>query len=154
MDPFSNWNHGPEWFKWEFPTLVHEHETEVFEIWEAFLTLILLSLRLGKTKDTMGRVGYQPNLVSRKFGFSQSLAISYFRRKIELCLSTIEMNEARYNECLNRKTTTCLDLTPFPFETSFYCTQEFDYRWTTYYAEKFVVVSSMMTSLTYVFSSL
>lgn len=65
LAPFSNQNYGTEWFKQEFTTFAPKHEIEVVEIWEAFLTLRLLLLRLGNTKYTMGLVGYQPNLVSQ-----------------------------------------------------------------------------------------
>lgn len=113
LAPFVNWKYGPEWLKWEFPTLSHEHEIEVVEILEAFHTPGLLSSRLENTKDTMGLVCYQPNLVSQQFRFGQLLPKSYFSRKSELCMSTVEMIEANYNEILNRQSNMFLDLTFF-----------------------------------------
>lgn len=96
MTPFSSQNYGPEWFRREFPPLAIEHETQVIKIWEAFLTPRLLPSRLGNTKDTMILVSYQPNLISRYFGFSQLLPRSYYNHKNDIYLCTIKMNEAEY----------------------------------------------------------
>lgn len=64
LAPFANRKYVPEWFKREFHSLTPEHETEATEILEALLTPRILSSRIGNTKDTMGLVGCQPNLVS------------------------------------------------------------------------------------------
>lgn len=98
--------------------------------------------------------GYQPNLLSHQLGLSQSFPKSYFSRKSELCLSTGEMTEAEYNESLNRQANVCIDLTPFQFQPSSYCTQEFDTWWKVYHTNQFVVVSNLMHSLTEAFSSM
>lgn len=147
MAPFADRSHEPYWFKREFPALNAEYQTKVFEIWSSFLTPKLLSTRLRTTKDNLGIIGYQPNLVAQQFGFIQSLPNSIFSRKKDLCHNIVEITEEEYSMRLTRQSGVLITHTPFPFETSFYCTQEFDNWWKDYHTNNFVDVLTMMHSL-------
>lgn len=67
MAPFARRSYVLDWFRREFHASTPKHDVEFVKIWKAFLTPKLLSSRLGNTKDTIGVVRYQPNLVLANF---------------------------------------------------------------------------------------
>ncbi|MCH98819.1 hypothetical protein A2U01_0019827, partial [Trifolium medium] len=84
--PFIDRKVGPTWFREDFPATNPDNEDEVNEIWHAYLNPTVLTCRIGPFLSDLGLVGYQPNLVSRQFGFSQMRPRSLFEVTKNICL--------------------------------------------------------------------
>ncbi|MCI81452.1 hypothetical protein A2U01_0102725, partial [Trifolium medium] len=61
-------------------------EEGIEETWCAYLDPNVLSFKVSPTSTDTDLVGYQPNLVSRKFGLSQLRPKSLFERPENMCL--------------------------------------------------------------------
>lgn len=64
-----------------FPSPSKKRETKPLLIWEAFLTLRVLTLRLNPLKVQVTLIAYQPNLVARQFGLIQALPKCLYDKK-------------------------------------------------------------------------
>lgn len=134
MAPFSKRRHELEWFTREFLD-TNEREAESKKIWAAFLTPRLLSTRLGSSKEVVKILYYQPNLVSRQFGIIQTKPKSFFSRKSDLHLCTINYSKDDYLRQITRHASDLPKLTPFAFQPSFYCSPKFGTWWKAYHAK-------------------
>lgn len=134
MTPFAKRTHGPEWFISEFPA-TDEHEAESKKLWETFLSPRPLSTCLGSSKEVVKFLNYQPNLVLRQFGISQTRPKSSFSQKSDLCLCTIDYSEDDYLRWIIRHASDHPKLNPFSFQPSFYYTPEFITWWKEYHAK-------------------
>ncbi|MCH80982.1 hypothetical protein A2U01_0001760, partial [Trifolium medium] len=89
--PFLERKIGPTWFTEDFPASNPDNEEEVNEVWSAYLDPTVLSCRVGSQSKYIGLVGYQPNLVSRQFGFAQLLPKSLYEHiKSIVSLQSVE----------------------------------------------------------------
>jgi hypothetical protein len=68
MAPFSSRTHGPSWFTASLKDAVKNANTEIKDIWHAFLFPRLLVSRILPVKSHVCLFAYQPNFVSRQFG--------------------------------------------------------------------------------------
>lgn len=102
----------------------------------------------------MSILSYQPNLVSRKFGISQTVPRLFFKKKNELCLSTADYSEDDYLQRIARHANGRPTLVLFAFEPSYYCIQYFYTWWTTYYTKDFMDAVTISQHITDTFSSL
>ncbi|MCI20129.1 hypothetical protein A2U01_0041290, partial [Trifolium medium] len=123
--PFIERKVGPTWFREDFPANNPDNEDEVNEIWHAYLDPTVLSCRIGTFLSDLGLVGYQPNLVSRQFGFSQLRPKSLFEASKNICLGYSGISEKFYNKYLNMTAENKYHLNPFSYTNSCYCTKEF-----------------------------
>lgn len=63
MAPFANRSHGHAWLTRKYPA-IGEQEAGSKKVWEALLTLKLLSTKLGTSKENVKILCYQPSLMS------------------------------------------------------------------------------------------
>jgi hypothetical protein len=134
--PFLKRRFGPNWFKQEFPATDPDNEEEVNEIWLAFLSPTILSSRLGKERQYLGLVGYQPNLVARQLGFSQFVPRSLYQNSNEIISCNSGMDEGYFTRRLNKAESESYQINHFPYNTSHNGTLEFSKWWSVYYAGK------------------
>ncbi|MCI06086.1 hypothetical protein A2U01_0027141, partial [Trifolium medium] len=133
--PFVKRTVGPYWFVEEFPVLNLDLEEEVNDIWTAYLDPTVISCRIGTQASEYGLVGYQPNLVSRQFGFSQFRPRSMYLRKKNIVLGTT-VSAQLYNDYMVVANSNVYGLEPFDYNISHFCTQEFANWWNQYYSSR------------------
>jgi hypothetical protein len=123
--PFLKRQVGPAWFTQDFPATNLDDEEEVYEIWLAFLSPTILFSRLGISKKYLGLVGYQPNLVSLQFGFSQLVPKSLFQSQSEIVSGNSGVDEDYFNRRMKEFEEKSYQINPFPYHNSLYCTVGF-----------------------------
>lgn len=153
MPPFSKRTHGPELFTHQL-LVTGEKKNELKRIWETLFTPKLLSTILGTSKEQTRILSYQPNLASRQFGISQTVPRLFFKKKSELCLSIIDYSEDDYLQRISLHANGHPTLTPFDFEPSYYCIQDFGTWWRAYHTKEFMDAAIISQHLTDAFSSL
>ncbi|PNX64117.1 hypothetical protein L195_g053852, partial [Trifolium pratense] len=144
--PFVKRPVGPHWFVEELPVLNPDVEEEVNEAWTSYLDPTILSIRIGTLASEYGLVGYQPNLVSRQFGFSQLRPKSMYLRKKNIVLGTT-VTSTLYEKYLKVSRDHIYGFEPFDFNLSFYCTQEFANWWRRYFYSKHLGDSVLISRL-------
>lgn len=137
MVPFAKQSHGPELFTRDFLSSNPGQEAESKEIQEAFLTLKLIKIRLGVSKDEMKILSYQLNLVYRQFRLRQIQSKCFFDRKNDLCLWLATFSKVECDDRLKRHVFDPFSLTPFSFQPSFYSAKEFNTWWKAYHIKEF-----------------
>ncbi|MCH82814.1 hypothetical protein A2U01_0003626, partial [Trifolium medium] len=146
--PFLERKIGPNWFTEEFPPSNPDARDDVDEIWTAYLDPTVLSCRVGNHPKHLGLVGYQPNLVSRQFGFAQILPKSLFENKKNICLGcSVGISETWYKKFLEVTSEICYDLQPFKYTNCHFCTKEFSDWWGRYYSSKSMGDDALLTML-------
>ncbi|XP_050920289.1 uncharacterized protein LOC127137927 [Lathyrus oleraceus] len=65
MAPFASRTHGPSWFTTSLEDAVRDANTEIEDIWRAFIFPRLLVSRILPVKSHVCLLAYQPNFVSR-----------------------------------------------------------------------------------------
>src|SRR3954471_13965103 len=151
MAPFVHRIIGPEWFTRKFPPTSQDQQTESMEIWEAFLTPRLLSQRLRPSKGQCTLMCYQPNLVSRQFGLTQITPKCLYEKRNHMCFHTLYLTEEECERKIN-KYIGVTNLSPIPFEPSFYSTPDFHQWWTEYYSSQIFDADSLAQELTAAFT--
>ena len=127
MAPFAKRTHGPSWFTASIEEAIKDANTEVEDVWRAFLLPRLLISRIFPVKNYVCMLAYQPNFVSRQFGLNQLVPVSLFNRKKEICYAGIDYvmrDVAKHQEYH-------VDFVVFklaPFEPATYMTKGF-YTW-------------------------
>lgn len=125
---------GPSWFRNRFPVATPSAAAMSNSIWEAFLTLTLLSIHI--VTDGFSFMGYQPNLVATKYGFSQMSPSLLYTWKDDIFWSERKFTTQEYIYCLVFTSQQVLGPT-FHFQSSFYLTVEFNNWWTNYFQSHF-----------------
>ncbi|XP_045809919.1 uncharacterized protein LOC123904282 [Trifolium pratense] len=133
--PFVKRTIGPSWFVKEIPVLNPNAEEEINETWTAYLDPTILSIRIGTLSSEYALIGYQPNLVSRQFGFSQLRPKSMYIRKKNIVLGTT-VTSTLYERYMKISRDNVYGFEPFDFNLSYYCTQEFANWWRRYFDSK------------------
>lgn len=93
-------------------------------------------------------LSYQPNLVSRKFGISQTIPRPFYQKKSKLCLNIIDYSEDDYLQKLTKHADLRPTLSLFGFEPTDYFTQDFDTWWRAYHAKEFMDAATINQHLT------
>ncbi|XP_058732451.1 uncharacterized protein LOC131603986 [Vicia villosa] len=151
MAPFVHRTKGPEWFTQKFPPTSQDQQTELMEIWESFLTPRLFLYRLRPSKGQCTLVCYQPNLVSRQFGLVQIKPKCLYEKRSHICFHTLYLSEEECEKKVNRYAGVT-NLSPIPFESSFYCTPDFHQWWADYYTSQILDADSLTQELTAAFA--
>ncbi|MCH97759.1 hypothetical protein A2U01_0018755, partial [Trifolium medium] len=135
--PFLERKFGPSWFTEEFPASNPDARDDVNDIWTAYLDPTVLSCRVGNQPKHLGLVGYQPNLVSRQFGFAQILPKSLYEHKKNICLGCSNgISDTWYKKYLKVTSEVSYDLQPFKYTNCHFYTKEFSDWWDKYYSSK------------------
>ncbi|MCH79637.1 hypothetical protein A2U01_0000390 [Trifolium medium] len=127
---------GPSWFTEDFPASNPDAADDVNEVWDTYLDPTVLSCRVGTQLKHLGLVGYQPNLVSRQFGFAQILSKSLYESSINICLGCLGISENWYKKFLKITSEVKYNLQPFKYTNSHFCTKEFSDWWGKYYSSR------------------
>lgn len=125
---------GPVLFIKEFPAPLLDQQAKSMVIWEAFITHRLLTHRLRPLKSRYSLLSYQPNLVSRQFRLVQLKPKPLYEKKRHMCLHSMFSTKEGFKTKTIRYISVT-SLTIVSFQSSFYCTQEFSYWWTSYYTK-------------------
>lgn len=147
MAPFANMTHSPKCFTRKFPAPSKDQEAKSLAIWEEFLTPKLIAIRLRPSKNQIILLNYQPNLVSLHFSLNQVMPKTIFNKKSIVVLYDMYHAETECNEEMSNYVSTT-QLIPIPFKPSYYCTQEYDTWWRSYYSTKMFDVLAFTMHLT------
>ncbi|GAU38048.1 hypothetical protein TSUD_146060 [Trifolium subterraneum] len=108
------------------PMAIQIHEGKDFAFGKLILATLYDSLgkgsdalkkaEKGASKQYLGLVGYQPNLVARQFGFSQFLPKSLFKNDNLIVLGNSEMDEEYFDSYLKDVEKIKYDINPFAYE--------------------------------------
>lgn len=100
MTPFVDRCVDPTWFQNWFPDVTPSTATMSNFVWATFLTPTLLFTRIETGIIGFSFIGYRPNLVARKFGFSEMLSKSLYTREDNICWSERKFSIQEYKECM------------------------------------------------------
>ncbi|XP_050876858.1 uncharacterized protein LOC127080587 [Lathyrus oleraceus] len=153
MAPFASRTHGPSWFTASLKDAMKNANTEIEDIWRAFLLPRLLVSRILPVKSHVCLLAYQPNFVSRQFGLCQLIPFSLFKRKCEICCAGTEWS-ARDIAVHKEFHSNCAEFQLIAFQPSFYSTNGFATWWTDFYSKNMFSTAEIKEHLTKAFSSL
>lgn len=133
MAPFSNRQYGREWFRKPFPNSSRHDERDKHDTLLACFHPTTQWTRLTYSKLGIRACVYQPNLVARKFSFSQLFPKSLIP-KAEACFFSSDAHHEEWLEgchkfCKSKE----IILNSFKFSLSYNCTQVFEDWWDLHY---------------------
>ena len=153
MAPFASRTHGPSWFTASLEDAVKNANTEIEDIWRAFLLPRLLVSRILPVKSHVCLLAYQPNFVSRQFGLCQLIPVSLFNRKREICCAGTDWS-ARDIATHKGFHANFAEFQLIAYQPSFHSTNGFDTWWTDFYSKNMFSTAEIKERLTKAFSSL
>lgn len=113
----------------------------------------LIPIRLRPLKNQIILLTYQPNLVSRQFALNHVMPKPIFNKKSVIILYIMHHIEAECNKEMSHYVGPT-QITLIPFKLSYYCTQEYDTWWRSYYSTKMFDVLAFNKHLTTAFASI
>ncbi|XP_057448031.1 uncharacterized protein LOC130739675 [Lotus japonicus] len=124
FSPYSKASRGPFWLRNSYPnacdpTSPKEHHVT---LWRTILSPRVLTVGFASNDYTL--CGYNPQLLSRQFGFSQALPNTLFDKSLVLYPATIKKASA-FDTTVHFYNKKLLKLSPFNYAPSYYATNAF-----------------------------
>ncbi|KHN35887.1 uncharacterized protein LOC114367667 [Glycine soja] len=135
---------GPKWLKLRFPCENRGEQSELINIWSAFLTGDIIFT--GTMERDIRFYAYQPQLFARQFGLSQLLPVPVMKQRLK---PDHILNKKFIPDLINTAISKPQpSFTPVSFENNFYGIQPFFDWWKSYYSKKPIIINQIFEKLT------